>query len=348
MAKTWSASGLIGVWAEENTRESIFGAIQRKETFATTGPRIHPRFFGGWAYKSGDDKREDFVKNGYDKGVPMGGDLPAMPGGAKAPAFVVWAVKDPDRAHLDRIQIVKGWVKHGQTFEKVYDVAWSGSRTPNAKTGRVPPVGNTVDVTKATYTNTIGAEKLSAVWTDPDFDPTQRAFYYVRVLEIPTPRWTTYDAKTLGISAPDPASIQKRVFTSPIWYTPAEAVLAKTREQALTVAGLEKQKAKALSTEEIKALIVGKEIRIKNLGTGAEYDAVYGKDGFRTLTKPAGFAAYHGQEIAKNPYQVKDGQLYSILDDGSRFASRLFRLGTRLLAARDDEAGYINYEVLPR
>ncbi len=346
--KTWGTSGLAGVWAEENTREAIFDGLQRKETFGTSGTRIRARFFGGWDYKPGDDRGENFAKNGYEKGVPMGGDLAARPDKAKAPTFLVQAEKDPDAANLDRIQVVKGWARHGQSFEKIFNVAWSGARSLDAKTGRLPPVGNTVNVAEAAYTNTIGAEKLSAVWQDPEFDPAQRAFYYVRVLEIPTPRYSTFDAKKLEITAPDPASLQERAWTSPIWYTPTEAELAKDRETALTVAGLEKDKAKALSTEEIKQLLVGKEVRIKNLATGEEYSAAYGEDGMRTLAATAAFASAHGQGAAKNPYEIKDGKLSSRLDDGSQISSRIYKQGDRYLAARDGEAGYVNYELFPR
>ncbi len=348
MIRSWGPSGLAGVWAEENTRESIWDALHRKETFATSGSRIQVRFFGGWDYKSGDDKGEDFAKTGYGKGVPMGGDVTVRPEKAKAPTFLVRAEKDPEGANLDRIQIIKGWAKHGQSFEKIFDVAWSGGRTADLKTGRVPPVGNTVDVSKPSYTNTIGTDKLSAVWKDPEFDPDLRAFYYVRVLEIPTPRWNAFDAKKLGITAPDPTSLQERAWSSPIWYTPTDTELAKVREKALTIAGLEKDKAKALSTEEIKALLVGKNVRIKNLLTGAEYDANYDADGTRTLAANAGFASAHGQELARNPYAIKDGKLTSSQTDGSQFSSRIFKLGGRYLAAKDDEAGYVNYEVFPR
>jgi hypothetical protein len=166
-------------------------------------------------------KPKDWVKVGYAKGVPMGGDLPAAPAG-KAPTFIVWAVKDPTSGNLDRIQIVKGWSKSGQSFEKVFDLVWSGERKPNKWTGVVPPIGNTVDVENATYTNTIGAVELKTVWTDPEFDPGVHAFYYARVLEIPTPRWTAYDAKRFGVK-PLPGTtmtLQERAYTSPIWYTP--------------------------------------------------------------------------------------------------------------------------------
>jgi hypothetical protein len=346
--KLCGTCGLCGVWAEENNREAIFDALARKETFGTSGTRIQVRLFGGWGYTRGDDKRQDFAKIGYDKGVPMGGDLAARPDKAKAPTFLVWTKKDPDAANLDRIQIIKGWAKHGQSFEKIFNVAWSGGRTPDPKTGRLPPVGNTVDVSKATYTNTIGTDKISAVWQDPEFDPTLRAFYYVRVLEIPTPRWSAFDAKTLKITPPDPATVQERAFTSPIWYTPTDAELTKGREKALTIDGLEKEKVKALSTDEIKKLLVGKEVGIKNLVTGAEYTAAYGDDGMRTLSANAGWASAHGQGVAKNPYEIKDGKLSGRMDDGSRFSSRLYKQGGRYLAARDNEAGYVNYEVFPR
>jgi hypothetical protein len=346
--KLCGTCGLCGVWAEENNREAIFDALARKETFGTSGTRIQVRLFGGWDYAQGDDKRRDFAKIGYDKGVPMGGDLAARPDKAKAPTFLVWAAKDADAANLDRIQIIKGWAKHGQSFEKIFNVAWSGPRLSDPMTGRLPPVGNTVDIAMATYSNIIGEKNLSAVWQDPDFDPTLRAFYYVRVLEIPTPRWSAFDARKLGITAPDPAAVQERAFTSPIWYTPTDAELAKGREKALTVAGLENDNAKALSTEEITALLVGKEVRIRNLATGAEYDASYGEDGMRTLSANAVFASAHGQGAAKNPYAIKDGKLFGQLDDGSKFSSRLFKHGGRYLAAREDEAGYVNYEVSAR
>jgi hypothetical protein len=192
---------------------------------------------------------------------------------------------------------------------------------------------------------TIGSETLAAVWQDPEFDPTLRAFYYVRVLEIPTPRWSTFDAKTLGISPPDPATLQERAITSPIWYTPTAAELAKGREKSVTVAGLEKDKAKALSNDEIRQLIVGKQVHLKNQVTGAEYAAFYGEDGTRTLTATAGFGSAHGAGAAKNPYEIKDVLLSSRLDDGSQFSSRIFKHGARYLAARSDEAGYVNYEL---
>jgi hypothetical protein len=215
------ASGLAAVYAKDNTRESIFDAMARKETYATTGSRIMVRFFGGWNYTDEDMASRIPAFAGYQKGVPMGGDLRAR-NGDESPKFMVYALRDPIGGNLDRIQIVKGWLdSSGDTNEKVYDVAWSGDRVPGDN-GKVPPVGNTVDAATANFTNTIGASELSTVWTDPDFDPQQSAFYYARVIEIPTPRWSTIEAFRFGIPIPDgaPVSTQERAYTSPIWYTP--------------------------------------------------------------------------------------------------------------------------------
>ena len=216
-----TASGYAAVWAAENTREAIFDAMERRETYATTGPRMAVRLFAGWDFTVDDANTRSPAVVGYTKGVPMGGDLAAAPQG-KAPTFLVAALKDPIGANLDRYQIVKGWLDGaGEVHEKVYDVAWSGDRKPGAD-GKVPAVGSTVDVANATWTNTIGAPELIAVWTDPEFDPAQRAFYYGRVLEIPTPRWTAYDAKYFGVKMPQGATMemQERAYTSPVWYTP--------------------------------------------------------------------------------------------------------------------------------
>jgi len=215
------ASGLAAVWARENTREAIWDAFARKEVFATTGTRLRVRVFAGWAFTEDDLDRSDFARHGYAIGVPMGGDLTGAPPG-KAPTLLIRALRDPDGANLDRVQVIKGWLdKDGKTHEQVFDVAWSGDRQPDAD-GKLPAVGNTVDVEEATYSNAIGAAGLQAFWQDPAFNPLQRAFYYVRVLEIPTPRWTTYDARFFGIDLPEdiPPTHQERAYTSPIWYTP--------------------------------------------------------------------------------------------------------------------------------
>ncbi|EGJ34149.1 hypothetical protein LYNGBM3L_23650 [Moorena producens 3L] len=252
-----AAAGYVGVWSEANTRESLFDAMERREVYATSGPRMIVRFFGGWDYTE-DDLELDLGEVGYAKGVPMGSDLPLpehidlnfpekLPENVSEkikdivnygvqkqnpPTFLVAALKDPIRGNLDRIQIVKGWLENGESQEKVYDVVWSGDRVPDA-TGKLPEVGDTVNTETAEWTNTIGAVELAQVWTDPDFDPTQRAFYYARVLEIPTPRWTDYDkafygdewcaeAKEEDPTACDdiPLTLQERVYTSPIWYSP--------------------------------------------------------------------------------------------------------------------------------
>lgn len=217
-----AASGLAAVWATENTRKAIFDAIERKEIYATTGSRLMVRFFGGWEFTDKDINTRAPAFTGYMKGVPMGANLPAKPARAKAPSFMVYALRDAIGANIDRIQIVKGWMdKNGKTHEKVYDVAWSGDRKIG-KNGKLPAVGNTVDVKNASWANTIGSSELITVWSDPDFDPAQSAFYYTRVIEIPTPRWSTYDAHRFDIPVPKgaPTSTQERAYTSPIWYTP--------------------------------------------------------------------------------------------------------------------------------
>jgi hypothetical protein len=220
---TIGAGGLTGVWAESNTREGVFDAIRRKETFGTSGNLSRVRFFGGWGYAQDLPKQADWVAAAYRGGVPMGSDLPARAAGAKAPRFVVWAVKDPNAANLDRIQIIKVSTKSGRSREQIYDVAWSGDRRPDPRTGKVPPVGNTVDMETATYSNSIGAAELSSVWEDPDFDPAALATYYVRALEIPTPRWSFIWAvrNHLPRNTKMPLVIQERTWSSPIWYSPA-------------------------------------------------------------------------------------------------------------------------------
>ena len=217
-----SASGLAAVWARENTRDAIWDAFARREVYATTGTRIRVRVFGGWSFVADDLYRSDLAAHGYGNGVPMGGDLEAAPDG-RAPSFLIQAIRDPDGANLDRIQIIKGWLdSRGTTHERIWDVAVSDGRTIGRDGRCRQSVGNTVNVEQATYSNAIGDAVMGAYWRDPEFDPSQRAFYYVRVLEIPTPRWTTFDAEFFGVDIPDgaPTSIQERAYTSPIWYGP--------------------------------------------------------------------------------------------------------------------------------
>lgn len=222
MVKDISASGLAAVWATENTREAIWDAMARKEVYATTGNRLKVRVFGGWDFKKTDMLRSDFVKNGYSNGVPMGGDLTSAPKG-KVPSFLIHSLRDVDGPNLDRVQIIKGWLdKDGKTHERIYDVAVSDERKVG-KDGRAhQSVGSTVNIADATYTNAIGSPTLMAHWVDPDFDANQKAFYYVRVIEIPTPRWTAYDAKFFNVKMSEDTTmtVQDRAYTSPIWYTP--------------------------------------------------------------------------------------------------------------------------------
>jgi hypothetical protein len=220
-----SSSGYAAIWATENTRAALWDAMHRKETYATTGPRMVVRFFGGWEFETKDAHSRLPAAVGYTKGVPMGGDLRDAPTG-KSPTFLVAALKDPIGANLDRIQIVKGWLDaRGQLQERVHDVVWGDAdkRQPGAD-GKLPPVGSSADVENATWTNTIGDPELITVWRDPDFDPSLRAFYYARVIEIPTPRWTAYDAKRFGVTPPagTTMTLQERAYTSPIWYTPGK------------------------------------------------------------------------------------------------------------------------------
>lgn len=218
----YNAAGITAVWAKENTREAIFDAMERRETCATTGPRIRLRFFGGWGFNAGDAEQANLAAIGYARGVPMGGDLPNAQAANSAPAFLIAALRDPLGANLDRVQVVKGWLDNeGNARERVYNVSWSGERGLD-DAGRLPWVGNTVDLSVPTWSNSIGAAELSTVWRDPDFDAAQPAFYYLRALEIPTPRWTAYDAVRFGISLPEDVALitQDRAYSSPIWYTP--------------------------------------------------------------------------------------------------------------------------------
>jgi hypothetical protein len=216
-----AASGLAAVWSRENTREALWDSMARKEVYATTGTRLRVRVFAGWDYVESDLARSNFAEYGYQHGVPMGGDLTAAPAN-KAPTLMVRAVRDPDGANLDRVQIIKGWVdNNGETQEKIYDIAVSDDRKPD-NNGKYPPVGNTVNLKDVTYSNSIGEAYLQAYWKDPDFDPGQRAFYYARVIEIPTPTWLAYDAKVFGSKLPEGANPihQERAYTTPVWYTP--------------------------------------------------------------------------------------------------------------------------------
>jgi hypothetical protein len=217
-----TSGNLTGAWAQSNTRESIYDALRRRETFATSGTRLKFRFFGGWSFPKELQQQKDWISTAYAKGVPMGGDLPARPLQASGPSFAIWAVKDANSGNLDRVQVIKVWEKDGQQNEKVFDVVWAGQRKPDSKTGKLLPVGDSVDLRTGKYTNTIGAAELETVWTDTEFDPRRFAAYYLRVLEIPTPRWSTLLAieDAVPLSKDVPATEQQRGWSSPIWYTP--------------------------------------------------------------------------------------------------------------------------------
>ena len=356
----FSTAGLGGVWAEENTREAIFAAMQRKETFGTSGVRIKVRFFGGWDFAPAVLQNKDWVKSGYANGVPMGGDLPAAK--SRAPTFIVWAVKDPDDANLDRIQIVKGWTQNGQIFEKIYNVAWSSRKLggqvsdTQVRNGRVelPPVGNTVDVKNATYANSIGAVELKAVWTDPNFDPSQFAFYYARVLQIPTPRWTTYDAKKLGVLPPSnvSATVQDRAWTSPIWYSPSDQA-RKAAKPGTTVADLRQKGAVALDDAQLKQLIVGKTFKVRNTVTGQRLEILYGTNGRRLIVSvdgkqpPAGQLGdvlHSGELGSPAQYEIRGGKIVTTIAN-TPFEMTVYKLGDKYIAARSNEFGYANYEI---
>ena len=334
-------SGMGGVWAESNTRESIFAAMQRREVFGTSGVRIKLRMFGGWDFKSDMTSKADWVKSAYAGGVPMGGDLTQANG--KAPSFVVWALKDPVDGNLDRVQIVKGWTKNGQIFEKVFDVAWSGKRKIDAATGKLPAVGNTVNVPQATYTNDIGAVELKAVWKDPEFDASQHAFYYARALQIPTPRWSTFDAKKLGVLPPGSvaATIQERAWGSPIWYTPAKADAEKAKP-GLTVAELLKSGAKPLNDSDLKQLVVGKNLTVLNNVTGKTMGVLFGEDGKRVETTLN--SRSNGVSSSTSSYVIKDGRIVTTLVH-TPFELTVYRSGDKYVAARSNEFGHANYEL---
>jgi len=364
-------AGLTGVWAEENTRASLFDAMQRKETFATSGPRITVRFFGSWDYAK-DQKAEQrhervwhlvpdwlkdryWVKTAYAQGVPMGGDLAPFTTGKTAPSFAVWAMKDPTSGNLDRIQIVKGWSKDGQSFEKVFDVVWAGQRQPDPLTGKVPAIGSTVDIKQATYKNSIGATELKAVWSDPEFDPALNAFYYARVLEIPTPRWTTIQAKNLGINPPDTvaATIQERAWSSPIWYTPTEE-LRQAGKRGATVASLQQQGATVLNDAQLKDLLVGKSTWLRNNVTGAVFQVVWSENGQRLITNVDGTVpqpaqvgdVFHGGALGSSSYYaIKDGKVTTSLGNAP-YEVAVYKVGDKYFGARSNEFGYANYEII--
>ncbi len=343
-------AGLSAIWAEENTRESIFAGMKRREAYSTTGVRIALRFFGGFGFDAKLVEQRDWIATADANGVPMGADLGSPARGA--PAFAVWALKDPDSAKLDRIQIVKGWSQSGQSFERVFDVAWAGARAIDAKTGRLPRVGNTVDLARGTYTNTIGAVELKTVWTDPEFDPSLDAFYYARVLEIPTPRWSTIQAAKLGRVPPSGAGfspvIQERAWSSPIWYTPS-AEDRRGAKAGPTVAELKRSGARALGDAQRKALVAGKTLTVTNKVSGRRLEILYGTEGRRIISSVDGRPA-DPREMAElayggdAKYEIRDGRLVTHLE-GTPFEVTVLQLGPRYLAARSNEFGYANYEV---
>jgi len=348
-------AGLTGAWAEENSRASIWDAMYRKETFGVSGPRIKVRFFGGWEYGKELLNEKDWVKRSYAGGVPMGGDLPPAKG--KAPAFVVWAVKDPTSGNLDRIEIVKGWTKNGQSFEKIYDVVWAGDRKPERWTGRIPAIQSTVDVDNATYTNSVGAVELKTVWTDPEFDPSLHAFYYARTLEIPTPRWTTIQAKQVGIAPPDvvPATVQERAWSSPIWYSPG-AEARKGAKAGTTVADLTGKGAKPLGDDDLKALLVGKSYWFRNTVTGGMVKARFDVDGNSImmhvgkramLPSASGPVVKNAYQIVPTPYSIRNGRLVTMVGN-TPIEVAVYKVGDTYYAARSNEFGYANYEMLAK
>ncbi len=345
-------AGLTAVWAEQNDRPSIFAALKRKEAYSTSGVRIKVRLFGGWQFTPELLSDTDWVKTAYAEGVPMGGDLPAR--ASKAPSFAVWAVMDPSSANLDRIQIIKGWSVNGQSFEKIYDVAWSGDRQPDPDTGRVPPVGSTVNLQDASWNNSIGAPELRTVWTDPDFDPAVDAFYYARVLEIPTPRWSTIQALQAGEVPPSGEGfqplIQERAWSTPIWFTPDDSARAAA-PAGVTTAELLQQGAVKLDADALKALVVGKTLRVRNSVTGDVYDILNGVDGRRLITDVNGEPApadgmgsvFHGSQMR---YEL-EGDQYTVQIAGTPFAFTVYRKGDNYFTARSNEFGYANYAIEP-
>lgn len=285
----------------------------------------------------------------------MGGDLPPMM--SKAPTFVIWAVKDPTSANLDRIQIIKGWTRNGQSFEKIYDVVWCDNRRLDPTTGKLPPIESTVNIEKATYTNSIGDVELKTVWTDPEFDPSLHAFYYARVLEIPTPRWTTIQAHQLGIPPPDvvPATVQERAWSSPIWYTPT-AEARTGAPHGVKVADLMQKGAVALNEAQLKALLVGKAVWVRNIVTDGQFEISYNANGQATVwhvgrnaTVPsyAGDVAQRGYQGVTTAYSIANSKVVTTFDQ-EPVAVAMYKMGDTYFAARSDEFGYANYEIVPK
>ena len=345
--------GLTGVWAEENTRASLFDAMYRKETFGVSGPHIKVRFFGGWGFGKNAFDAKDWVHQSYANGVPMGADLPPMKG--TAPTFVVWAVKDPTSGNLDRIQVIKGWTKNGQSFEKIFDVAWAGDRKPDKWSGRVPAIKSTVDLEKATYTNDVGSTELKTVWTDPEFDPSLHAFYYARVLEIPTPRWTLIQAVKAGVPPPDvvPLTGQERAWSSPIWYTPT-ADARKNASAGMTVADLKAKGAAQLGDAQLKALLVGKAYWLRNNVTGETFSVSYTPDGdtnvwhvgtSATIPSNVGNPMRNGYEGATTPYKIEGGKVITKVAQDP-YSVTFYKVGDTYYGARSNEFGYANYEII--
>jgi hypothetical protein len=347
-------AGLTGVWAEENTRESLWDAMYRKETFGVSGPHIKVRFFGGWDYNKDILNASDWVHQSYAKGVPMGADLPPFKG--TAPTFVVWAVKDPTSGNLDRIQVIKGWTKNGQSFERIFDVVWSGDRKPDKWSGRVPAIQSTVDLEKATYTNDVGSTELKTVWTDPEFDASLHAFYYARVLEIPTPRWTLIQAVKAGLTPPDvvPLTGQERAWSSPIWYTPT-ADARKNAPAGMTVTDLKAKGATQLGDAQLKALVVGKAFWVRNNATGDQFSIAYTAEGQsnvwhigRNVSTPSyyGNPARDGYQGTTTPYKIEGGKVVTTISQ-EPYAVTVYKLGDIYYGARSNEFGYANYEMIP-
>ncbi|NEP12829.1 MAG: DUF3604 domain-containing protein [Symploca sp. SIO2C1] len=366
----FTPGGLTGVWAEKNNRESIFDALQRKEAFGTSGTRTKVRFFGGWDFPENLDEQPDAIDTAYLTGVPMGGDLigediinaPTD----KAPKFLVMAMRDPQEkgVDLDRIQVVKGWTKQGLTYEKIYDVVWAGDRQKDPETGELPPIENTVNVDvevgKVTFDPNSGKDELMTVWEDPDFDPTARSFYYLRALEIPAPRYSAYDYVRASVTDEDratfdefgvPLSIQERAWSSPIWYTPSQEQLEQGEADALTVSD---PSLVPLTEAETLKLFASNRVKITNLNTGEVVDNIYGPlDIDQTgrwlpigSTEAQYVATHIGEKLLNAPkYAITGNQLSFNIEDGSEFVAELFDRNGQILAARDDEVGYVNYQV---